>query len=207
MRKWLWIGETFDDEYMYEMYAYDKGIKGFCVDFDVRSFDDIIEDSLANDEYEWVCPLYRMLYADKLDDIIMPNVKREIKKLGRMLSTIDLFANDYKKENSDSVLTFYRTIYRMLEEIIYLFKKKAGPDNTSKDENGSPTIRNWEREREIRMMKCVRDASSNKVESEKCDVNGRHYLNYSTQKRIVVKNICGGSTEEALKEAKKHIYE
>lgn len=201
------VSETFDDEYMYALYASDKGTKGFCVEIDVTSFDDIIEDSLANDEYEWLCPLYRMLYANRIDDIIMPNVKDEIKKLGKSLSLIGLFTNDYKEKSGESVLSFSRMIYRMLEEIIYLFKKKSGPDNTTLDENGFPIIRNWEREREIRMMKCVRGVSPNIVESEKCDNQNRHYLNYITHKRIIVKNIRGGSSEEALKEAKKRIIE
>lgn len=201
------VGETFDDEYMYELYASDNGSKGFCVDLDVSSFDDIIEDSVSNDEYEWVCPLYNMLYADKLDDIIMPNVKSEIKKLGRNIFQIGLFANEYKKEHGESVFSFTKMIYRMLEEIIYLFKKKAGPDNTLTDENGLPVIRNWEREKELRMMKCVRGGSHNIVESEKCDNQNRHYLNYSTQKRIIIKGIYGGSTAKELEEAKKHIYE
>lgn len=201
------VGRTFDDEYMYTLYASDNGARGFCVDVDVRSFDDIMEDSLANDEYEWICPLYRLLYADSIDDIIMPNVKDEIIKLGKALSLIDLYASDYKKVHGDSVLSFAKMLYRMLEEIIYLFKKKTGPDNTANDENGFPIIRNWEREQEMRMMKCVRGVSSNTVESEKTDGQNRHYLNYSTKKRIIVKNIYGGSSEEELNEARKHIYE
>lgn len=59
----------------------------------------------------------------------------------------------------------------------------------------------------MRMMKCVRGVSSNTVESEKTDGQNRHYLNYSTKKRIIVKNIYGGSSEEELNEARKHIYE
>lgn len=201
------VGRTFDDEYMYGLYASDQGERGFCVDIDVRSFDDIIEDSLANDEYEWICPLYSMLYANKIDDIIMPNVKKELKKLGKNLSLISLFAQQYKKKHEESELSYSRMIYRMLEEIIYLFKKKEGPDNTVNDEDGSPVIRNWEREQEMRMVKCVRGESRNIVKSEKCDNQNRHYLNYSTQKRIIVKNIYGGSSVEKLLAAKKRIYE
>lgn len=201
------VGRTFDDEYMYGLYASDQGERGFCVDIDVRSFDDIIEDSLANDEYEWICPLYSMLYANKIDDIIMPNVKKELKKLGKNLSLISLFAQQYKKKHEESELSYSRMIYRMLEEIIYLFKKKEGPDNTVNDEDGSPVIRNWEREQEMRMVKCVRGESRNIVKSEKRDNQNRHYLNYSTQKRIIVKNIYGGSSVEKLLAAKKRIYE
>lgn len=201
------VGRTFDDEYMYGLYASDQGERGFCVDIDVRSFDDIIEDSIANDEYEWICPLYCMLYANKIDDIIMPNVKKELKKLGKNLSSISLFAQQYKKKHEESELSYSRMIYRMLEEIIYLFKKKEGPDNTVNDEDGSPVIRNWEREQEMRMVKCVRGESRNIVKSGKCDNQNRHYLNYSTQKRIIVKNIYGGSSVEKLLAAKKRIYE
>lgn len=199
------VGGTFDDEYMYELYATDNDIKGFCVDIDVSSFDDIIEDSLANDEFEWICPLYRLLYADTIDDIMMPNVKKEIKKLGKSLVIVGLFAGDYEKDHSESAHAFYKIIYQMLEEIIYLFKKKTGPDNTITSDNNIPIIRNWEREREMRMMKCVRGKSHNIVESEKTDSQNRHYLNYTTQKRIIVKNVYGGSTEEMLKDAREHI--
>lgn len=201
------VGETFDDEYMYELYAFDQGEKGFCIDIDVNSFDDIIEDALENDEYEWICPLYRLLYADSIEDIIMPNVKGEIEKLGKNLSLISLFAQDYEKKHEKSALSYSRMIYRLLEEIIYLFKRKEGPDNTTNNEDGSPVIRNWEREQEMRMVKCVRGESCNIVQSEKCDNNGRPYLNYSTKKRIIVKNICGGSSTEKLNEAIKYINE
>ena len=173
----------------------------------MSSFDDIIEDSLANDEYEWICPLYRLLYANKIDDIIMPNVKKELKKLGKNLSLISLFAQQYKKEHEESDLSYSRMIYRMLEEIIYLFKKKEGPDNTVDDKDDSPVDRNWEREQEMRMVKCVRGESHNIVKSEKCDKKSRHYLNYSTQKRIIVKDIYGGSSTEKLLAAKKRICE
>ena len=57
------------------------------------------------------------------------------------------------------------------------------------------------------MLKCVRGKSRNIVKSEKCDNQNRHYLNYSTQKRIIVKNIYGGSSVEKLLAAKKRIYE
>lgn len=201
------VGATFDDEYMYELYACDQGERGFCVDIDVSSFDDIIEDSLENDEYEWICPLYRVMYADKIDDIIMPNVRNALKELGNNLSLISLFAQQYKDGHEESAFSYCRMIYRMLEEIIYLFKKKEGPDNSVFTKDGSPVIRNWEREKEMRMVKCVRGESHNIVESEKCDIQNRHYLNYYTQKRIIVKNIYGGSSTEKLLEAKKHICE
>lgn len=120
---------------------------------------------------------------------------------------ISLFAQQYKKKHEESEFSYSRMIYRMLEEIIYLFKKKEGADNTVNDEDGSPVIRNWEREQEMRMVKCVRGESRNIVKSEKCDNQNRHYLNYSTQKRIIVKNIYGGSSVEKLLAAKKRIYE
>lgn len=194
------VSGVFDDEYMYGMYASDKGEKGFCVDIDVRSFDDIIEDSIANDEYEWICPLYRMIYANKIDDVIMPNAKEEIKKLGKNLSLISLFAQEYKKKHEESELSYSRMIYRMLEEIIYLFKKKEGSDDKG-------ITRNWEREQEMRMVKCVRGKSHKIVRGEKCDKQKKHFLNYSTQKRIIVKDIYGGSSTEKLLAAKKHICE
>lgn len=190
------VSRTINDEYMYELYASGQGERGFCVDIDVSSFDSIIEDSLVNDEYEWICPLYNMQYANKIDDIVMPNVRMELKRLGKNLSLISLSAQQYKKEHEESEISYSKMIYRMLEEIAYLFKRKEGFDNKVK--------RNWEQEQEMRMMKCVRGESSNKVISEE---RGKQYLNYFTQKRIIVRNIYGGSSEEKLRAAKKIIYE
>ena len=57
-------------------------------------------------------------------------------------------------------------------------------------------------------MKCVRGNSSNKIQSNNFDKSkNRYYLNYSTHKRIIVKNIYGGSAEDKLREAKEHIAE
>ena len=201
------VSGTFESDYMYELYASDAGKRGFCVDIDPRSFDDLLEDSAGNDEYSWICPLYFLQYANNIDEIQLLNVKMQVQKLGGSLKMIGLFVEDYKKKSPDSARSFVRVLYRMLEEIIFLFKKTNGPDNTARDEKGSPIERDWQREKEMRMMKCVRGDSPNKVESEKCDANGRHYLNYHTNKRIIVKNVYGGDTEKELAAARKRISE
>lgn len=63
---WMYI----DEVYLYDLYS-KKGSneKGYCVEVDLRSFDNTIEDGLNNDEYGWMCPLYYVVYADRLSDI------------------------------------------------------------------------------------------------------------------------------------------
>ena len=55
-------------------------------------------------------------------------------------------------------------------------------------------------------MKCVRGESNNIVLSETAtDVNGLYYRNYVTKKKIIVKDVAGGSSAEALKKVKKEL--
>lgn len=198
---------TYNDPYMFDLYANDQDGTGFCVDLDVRSFDDILEDSLANDEFEWICPLYKLIYADTIGEVRMPNVRREIKALGKSLMLIQFYTKDYEKSYPELIQSFYEMLYRMLEEIIYLFKKKSGPDNTIKDENGMPLVRSREREMEMRMMKCVRGDSKNITESEAHDSKNRNYRSYTTRRRIIVKDIVGGNNDEDLEQAQNIIFE
>ncbi len=191
------FSETINDEYMLDLYAADKktGGKGFCVDFSAESFDDVIEDSLSQDEYYWMCPLYRIYYANTIEEISDSRIKNRIERIAKNLHIIALFAEKLEKENQEIVRKLYSAIYHMLEEVMYLFKVKEGPNS----DTGDTEICNWEREKELRTMKCVRGKSDHIL---RIDIpQGKSILKYVTGKEMIVNNICGGNDQASLESA------
>lgn len=184
---------TINDEYMYDLYA--TGVnsqKGVCLELDIDSFDNLIEDELVNDEYYWMCPLYYVVYANSLSDIDNEIIIKRIKGISKLINGSLLFWQDFSPETKVLKDEFFTTIFKMLEEIAYLFKTKDGID----DKN---VTRSWKREKELRLMKCVRGYSDNILEYNATDSNGRNYRNYITRKQIKIKNIYGGNDNNDLK--------
>lgn len=189
---------SFNDSYLYDLYS-KKGSneKGYCVEVDLRSFDNTIEDGLNNDEYGWMCPLYYVVYADRLSDIADDRIAQHIKDISNLLQKISLFLGECTE---NEMLNDIKTVvFKELEEIAYLFKSKGGYDEDH-------IWRDWTKERELRTVKCVRGESNSIVTSKtNTSKNGLYYRNYVTKKRIIVKNVAGGNSIEDLEEVKREL--
>jgi hypothetical protein len=167
---------SFNNPYLYDLYSTKDGTeKGYCVEFDFQSFDNIIEDGANNDEFEWVCPLYYVVYADKLSDINDRRVVKHIKSISDRLKQMSLIMSECSEQEMVDDLRV--VVFKELEEIAYLFKNKSGFDENH-------IWRDWTAEKELRIMKCVRGESNNIVTSKtNKDENGLYYRNYISTKK------------------------
>ena len=189
---------SYNDRYLYELYsAKGSNERGYSVEVDFDSFDDLIEDGLSNDEYEWMCPLYYVVYADKISEIKDRRITKRFVRISGHLRDLHIIISDCT--DAELVIGLKTVVFQELEEIAYLFKHKGGYDENH-------IWRDWTLEKELRTMKCVRGKSNNIVLSETAtDVNGLYYRNYVTKKKIIVKDVAGGNSAEALKKVKKEL--
>lgn len=191
---------SYDDSYLYELYsATGSHERGYSVEISLDSFDNTIEDGLRNDEYEWMCPLYYVVYADKISDIKDGRIAKRIIRVSRYLGSLSSYISDCTDAKLVDELKI--AIFQELEEIAYLFKHKGGYDDDH-------IWRDWTLEKELRIMKCVRGKSDNIVLSETAkDMNGLYYRNYITKKKIIVMDVAGGNSAEELNIVKKELIE
>lgn len=191
---------SYNDRYLYELYsAKGSNERGYSVEVDFDSFDDLIEDGLSNDEYEWMCPLYYVVYADKISEIKDGRIAKQLVRISGYLRDLHMNISISDCTDAELVNELKAAVFQELEEIAYLFKHKGGYDEDH-------IWRDWTLEKELRTMKCVRGESNNIVLSETAtDVNGLYYRNYVTKKKIIVKDVAGGSSAEALKKVKKEL--
>lgn len=179
---------------MYEKYATDKnGKRGVCVEFSMDAFDDIIEDEQIFDEYYWICPLYSVVYADSIGDISRDDIRQKLDFIVKDLALINSYWNDLLPSKQKLRKEFLASIYRMLQEISYLFKTRTGIDTKG-------IVQNWQQESEFRIMKCVRASDDNIKLSDTLDGQGKCYRSYMTKKLIKVSEIFGASEDQAIYE-------
>ena len=188
-----------DDADLEKYYGFDSKLgAGVCVEVGVDSFDNQIEDEVLDDEYSWLCPLYKIVYADSIDDILDEKVKRRIISISKQLNIIKCFLNDTHFNNSNMQKELLMSIFKMFQEIAYLFKARSGSDDQG-------VIRRWENEKELRTMKCIRGESKFIEESIKEDANGRAYRSYISSKRITILDISGKCDPNDLIDYRAHI--
>lgn len=189
---------SYDDPYLYELYS-TKGSneRGYSVGISLDSFDNTIEDGLYNDEYEWMCPLYYVVYADKISDIEDKRITNRIIHISKHLGIISSYISDCT--DAELVDELKTAIFQEIEEIAYLFKHKGGYDDDH-------IWRDWTLEKELRTMKCVRGKSDNIVLSDTAkDMNGLYYRNYITKKKIIVTDVAGGNSAKELEKVKEEL--
>lgn len=167
------LSQEKNSEMMSKKYAQNTdGTLGYCAIISNESFDSILEGEINYYSYPWIVPLYRIVYADSIDEIDDDLIKKMLSIIASSLNEIK-GGFDYICQDKDLWNRFSYTLFKMMQEIAYLFKSK----------------KDWGDEKEVRIMKCARNHKEHVVTLEAKDDYGKNIKLYNTNRQIVIEEL------------------
>lgn len=169
----LSLSQEINSEKMIKKYAQnDDGSLGYCAVISNDSFDSILESEINYYSYPWIIPLYKIVYADSIEEIEDDLIKGWVIDVAELLQRIK---NSFNYMCGDKALweKLFYTLFKMMQEIAYLFKSK----------------KNWEYEKEVRIMKCARNDDKRIEMLDVLDDYGKNLLIYNTDRKILIEKL------------------